>query len=133
MSFLTAQTTVEDYFKNNFAHTAIKYENSELDTESLDEFVSVHVLNAGTERELFGATTPYIDGYMLQINIFTEKDTGKGCGLALADVLDGLFKEQVIGGYRFYVPTVDTVGMKSGDASQNFFQVAFKVDFDKFV
>lgn len=119
MGYETARAALLNYVGTQFAisepSVQIKYPNIEIDgLSSLAEFVAIDVLPVPRTRELFGATYPYMDAFIIFVNIFTKPDTGTGRAMELADTVNGIINETTISGYATDVAFAEDLGNING-------------------
>lgn len=110
MSFLAEQTTIEDYFTDNWSHTVIAYDNVEFNPKDHDEWVRF-VIRPSTARQSAMGDVPahrYFGNIFVQI--FTKSDIGVGRSLTLADYVTALFRSVNISGIQFRTPNVTRIG-----------------------
>lgn len=121
MSYLSAKASIESYLITNWTETQIKLDNTTFNTSGVDKFISPILLPTTSGRELMNSAKPYLDSYILHINVFIRTSVGSGAAMSLVDLLDAMLKEKKIGDLMIEVPDVNIVG-NDGD----FYQVAVK-------
>lgn len=125
MSFLAEQIAIESYFKDNWTYTPIAYENVNLNSNSLDEWVRLTIRPANPQvAGISGSQLMYRYKGVLFIQIFVREGIGSGRAIQFADYVSGLFRSKYVDGIHFGVPAVTRVGSRD-----SFFQVNVDVGF----
>lgn len=85
--------------------TPVKYDNVDLDTSGMDEYIAVYVLSGEGVQASLGVAGDYILSGVLVIMIFTELGAGSQRPRAIADAMSDLFRGTKIGDIVFKVPS----------------------------
>lgn len=122
MSYLQEKLDIEAYFITNWAETPIKFENDEA-SESGD-WVRLSIQNGESKQMSLGDDPVFRHPGTVFVQIFTKTDAGSGRALALADIVDQLFRNLVLTNLQFRVPQVRRV-----PSSSEWFQINVSTDF----
>lgn len=111
MSFLTEQTDIEGFFRANWNHTAIAFDNVEFNPSIYEEWVRFVVRNGNARQSSMAGDNPGFRYYgVIYVQIFTRANIGTGRALALADLVTGLFRSASVNGIQFKTPSITRVG-----------------------
>lgn len=106
MTFASVQTTLETYFKNNWSHTSIEFENDSLDTTSVDEFVRFSI-QFGDGKSMALGNKEFRYPAVLFVQIFNRPAVGNARLMILADLVSALFRTTLaLLPIRFEVPVI---------------------------
>jgi len=103
LDFTEFRRVIENYIKANYTETAIKYENVDLDTSDLDEFIAVFDKPSFAESTGMGETSSLTGGNLI-IQIFTPLNTGTDRAREIADILATALDGEVISGVALSTP-----------------------------
>lgn len=123
MSYLQEKLDIENYFKAQWSHTPIVYENDEYNGSG-DEWVRLSIQNAEAKQVSMGDNPSFRYIGIVFVQIFTRTDIGSGRAIGLADLVEQLFKNLVLTNLRFKVPQVTRMPTTAA-----FFQVNVSTDF----
>jgi hypothetical protein len=123
--FEAKQTAVETYFKSNWNTTQIHWENTAgFNPEIYEEFVRFTLgFGDSTRMQIGGGGYRYFG--VLMIQVFVKEGIGVNRGVKLADIVSGLFRDQIVSGVNFAVPFVT----KFPKAEKGWFQVQVSTPF----
>lgn len=124
MSFLTEKSTIEQFFKLNFTEALIKYENDEMNDDSVNEWVRISIQNSKSFQASLGSNPLFRYIGVVFVQIFTKLDIGSGRAIEIADNLTQLFRAKRIGDIVFKVPSLQKIGV-----SNDWYQVNVSVEF----
>lgn len=103
--FNSVQTSLETFFKNNWSHTAIVYENTPLNSELYTEFVRLAVMFASAAPSSIGNRCyRYWGNFTIQI--FVKPGSGSARILQLTDYVSSLLRSQTVNSIVLGVPVV---------------------------
>ena len=109
MSFSAIRVAIESHIASNWTQTPVQYENVDLDTKDMSEYISINVLSGESVQSSIGESGQYLTSGSLVIMIFTGIGSGSARAKTLADTLAGLFRGAKIGGVSFKVPSGNQV------------------------
>lgn len=121
MSYLQEQIDIETFFQANWTETPIVFENG-VSLES-NEWVRLTVLSGVAKRVTMGDDPAFRHSGVVFVQIYTALDEGAARAKALADAVENLFREALVGTIRFGVPQV-----RRGPVSE-WYQINVSTDF----
>lgn len=127
MSFSIVKSTIESHIASNWTETAVQYENVDLNTDSLNEYISIHVLSGEGVQATLGDIGEYKVTGVLVVIIFTELGTGSKRAKELADTMSDLFRGAKINDITFKVPSGTRVAF-----SGSYYQFNLSIPFYSF-
>lgn len=107
MSYLQEKKDIEKFFIANWTATPILFENGE--SRDSGDWVRLTIQNGDAFQATMGDDPYFRFPGVLYVQIFTPTDIGSGRALGLADQVDSLFRNKVLGNIRFKVPQVKKV------------------------
>lgn len=122
MSYAQEKKDIEEYFRANWSHTPIEFENGEADYDG--EWVRIVVLNGESFQASMGDNPAFRHIGVVYVHIRTKKDIGSGRALELADLVDGLFRILVLGDIKFRVPQI-----KRAPSNTEWFQISVSTEY----
>lgn len=122
MSYHAEKVAIETFFQNNWTATEVFFENTV--SKGLEEWVRLTILNGDSFQASMGDDPAFRYPGVVIVQIRIRKDKGSGRALALADLVDSLFRTLVLGNIRFKVPRLDR-----GPIDEEWFILNVSVDF----
>lgn len=109
MSFSSVRATIETHISDNWTATPVAYDNVDLDTSGLSEYISINLVEGDNVQATLGDIGTYQAVGVLVIMIFTDKGIGSSRARQLADQLSSLFRGSKIDGMTFKVPSAKRI------------------------
>lgn len=122
MNYQQEKKIIEEYFKLNWPHTPVMYENKNYIGDS--DWVRLSIQHGDSFQATMGDDPAFRFIGVVNVQIFTKTDTGSGRALELVDFVDALFRNLVISTIQFKVPQVRKV-----PSTTEWFQVNVSTDF----
>lgn len=122
MNYQQEKKIIEEYFKLNWSHTPVMYENKNYIGDS--DWVRISIQHGDSFQATMGDDPAFRFIGVVNVQIFTKTDTGSGRALELVDFVDALFRNLVISTIQFKVPQVRKV-----PSTTEWFQVNVSTDF----
>lgn len=122
MNYQQEKKIIEEYFKLNWLHTPVMYENKNYIGDS--DWVRISIQHGDSFQATMGDDPAFRFIGVVNVQIFTKTDTGSGRALELVDFVDALFRNLVISTIQFKVPQVRKV-----PSTTEWFQVNVSTDF----
>ena len=108
MSYALTKSAIENHFRTQWANrTPIVFENGESIEQG--EWVRFTVIDGKAKQISMGDNPDFRHVGVAFAQIFTAKGTGSGRAIGLADVVDTIFRNLVIGRIHFRVPQIDRI------------------------
>lgn len=110
MSLEAIRQQIESFFATGWASaTDIKYENVDLDTSTLTEYVAIAIREGQSVQFSLGASGTYTSPGIVIISIFTRRSIGTKTARTLADQAAAIFRGDQTTAVRFRVPSGSVV------------------------
>ena len=122
MSYTQEKQDIEDFFRANWSHTPIAFENGEMDSDG--EWVRLTIVNGDAFQASMGDNPAFRYPGVVYVHIRTRKDIGSGRAIQLADYVDNLFKNLVLTNLRFKVPQI-----RRNPSTNEWFQIVVSTEF----
>ena len=124
MSYLQEKNDIEGFIQANWNATPSVFDNGPA-PEGAEEWVRWTVpLDGDSKRVTMGDNPAFRHYGSLMAQIFTKPDIGSGRAVELADMVDTLFRERVLGTITFRVPQI-----RKGPKSPEWFQLNVSTDY----
>lgn len=105
---------IETYFVGLWSYTEVEYENQNKDTSNLDEWTRFRVFNAGGKQVSLGNNPRFRYRGLVVVQVFIRDGIGVGRAKTLADLVDPIFRNTVLGEIHFGVPEASKLGVTDG-------------------
>src|SRR5690606_11746569 len=122
MSYLQEKIDVEQYFLDNWVDTPVAFENCSM-AEAV-EWVRLTVLNGDSKQVTMGDDPAFRHYGVVMVQVVIRPDVGSGRALELADKVNSLFINKVLGNLQFRIPQI-----KRGPQSPEWYQLNVSIDF----
>jgi hypothetical protein len=104
MSFAAVRATVETHIASNWTMTKVEFENAPLNTENLDEYISINIMDSEGVQASLGDSGQYqVSGVILAM-VLTKRDIGTGRARVISDAVASLFRAAKIDNVMCRVP-----------------------------
>lgn len=108
MSYLQEKLDIEAFFKANWPHCPIVYDNGE--SLEVDDWVRLTIQNGKAFQASMGDEPAFRYTGVVYVQIYSKPDVGTKQAVTLVDYASDLFKNLVLTNLRFKVPQVRRIG-----------------------
>lgn len=115
MSFEQERQDIETRFATLWTETPIKWSNVHFETDALDEFVSLTIVNNDSMLAVHGNVLNMYRYYdLLSIQIFVRPNVGSRRAYSLADDISNIWRTGSVDFIHFFSPSLIEMGVVEG-------------------
>ena len=111
MSFENERIAIENHFEEFWNETPIAWENVAFDTPNNSAWVRLTILNGSSNYRTITGLKRHLG--IIDVQIFTKKDTGSSVGREYADTIGTIFEGKKFSDVVCDIASINTIGADS--------------------